>query len=1268
MREEYTVSTQSAIEIKDNMKSNLPQKPDQTPQFSMQEVENASIEYFGGDSLAGTVFSTKYALRNNNIISLKDGDEPKQFVELTPDAMHDRLAYAFALKDSQYSNPVSFDTFRSALNRFKYIVPQGSPMYGVGNPFVKVSISNCVVVDYPKDNMSGIMESGKDLANLFKRRCGVGLSLDTLRPDGTAVSNSAGTSTGAWSFANYFSEVCRMIGQNGRRGALMITMNVLHPDIPQFTTMKRDTSRVTGANVSIMLTDEFMLAVENNQDWICRWPLNADVDAILEQGGEWQSYDAAPHLNRPIACKKWIPNTPSKDSVLVSYNATQLWHLINESAVTCAEPGLLFWDNYGNNLPAHSYDEFKLVCVNPCVTDDTWIMTDKGAVQVKNLIGTPFNAIVDGKSYSSTERGFYETGTKHVFEVKTSRGYSLKATANHPVLVETKNKRAKAVRTWKNVGDLEIGDKIVLNRHKNVQWDGAGTKDEGWLLGNLLGDGNMQKNGISNLDFWGENREDMLSVAIATILESVGGRSDMTGQNQEEYNRSRVSSSKLNLLANKFGMTHGNKKLNELIENSSSDFHSGFLKGWFDADGSVQGNLEKGLSVRLTSVSLDGLLGAQRMLARLGILSNVYMNRHSESYQMMPDGHGGNKEYYCQARHELTIANENIQTFVERVGFVDSDKMDKLSSIIKQYKRSVNKDSGYSVVCEVNPIGVETVYDCTVPEISAFDANGLMVHNCAEIGLSPYDSCRLTSLNLKGYVLNPYTKDAKFDYETFGEMTRLGMRIMDDIVDIEIDCLTKIIDSCDEPEEQVLWNKLRNAAERGRRTGLGMHGLADALACLNLRYDSDEALAEVDKISEVFCVSAYDASVDLAIERGSFPAFDWNTEKDCAFIKRLPDWLQEKMSKYGRRNISLLTIAPTGSVSIVSQTSSGLEPVFSNFYTRRRKINPSDVGARVDFTDQNGDKWQEYPVFHNNVQQYLIATNKMEEWKKIEESTPVKNWAEEFQKILPEWFVTAPEIDAKRRVEIQGHIQRWIDHGISSTINMPRGTTIEQGQELYMLAWKHGLKGVTIYVDGSRSGVLVNFGESKDPATEIVEAKCPKRPKELPCDIHHVKVDGIDWVAFVSLLNGVPYEVFGGAKEQVDIPKKIKKGKIAKRKCDKVNAKGRTACYDLIVGEDDDEWKIKDVAVSFENGNYAAQTRMISLSLRHGVPAQFIAEQLSRDLESDFHSFSRVMARVLKQYVVDGATGSEKCPNCGDKLRFENGCTLCPNCGEGKCS
>lgn len=874
------------------------------PQFSMQEVESASLDYFNGDHLASTVFASKYALRDNNIASLEQGDEPKQFVEDTPDAMHDRLANEFAIKDAKYNNALPYETFREALNRFKYIVPQGSPMYGIGNPYVKVSISNCVVVDYPKDNISGIMETGKDLANLFKRRCGVGVALDSLRPLNAIVSNSAGTSTGAWSFANYYSEVCRMIGQNGRRGALMLTMNVLHPDIPQFIVMKRDTSRVTGANVSVMLTDEFMKAVENDEDWVCRWPLQTDVESVLEKGGNWQEYDAEPHLNQPIAYKKWVPTKRNKDVVLVSYKASELWHLINESAVMCAEPGLLFWDNYGNNLPANSYDEFRLVCVNPC----------------------------------------------------------------------------------------------------------------------------------------------------------------------------------------------------------------------------------------------------------------------------------------------------------------------------------------------------------------------------AEIGLSPYDSCRLTSLSLKGFVLNPYTKEACFDYETFNAMTRLGMRIMDNIVDLEIDYLTRIIDSCDEPEEKVLWGKLRNAAERGRRTGLGMHGLADALACLNLRYDSDEALAEVEKISEAFCVAAYDASVDLAIERGAFPAFNWETEKDCLFIKRLPQWLQDKMAKHGRRNISLLTIAPTGSVSIVSQTSSGLEPVFSNFYTRRRKINPSDVGTRVDFTDQSGDKWQEYPVFHYNVQQYLIATNKMEEWKKIEETVPAKNWGEELNKILPDWFVTAPEIDARRRVEIQGCIQKWIDHGISSTINMPKGTTVEQGQELYMLAWKHGLKGVTIYVDGSRSGVLVNISDTKDVSTDIIEAKCPKRPAELPCDIHHVKVNGIDWIAVVGLLNGVPYEIFGGAKEQIDIPRKIKNGRISKRKCEKTNAKGRTACYDLIIGEGEDEWKIKDIAVSFENGNYAAQTRMISLSLRHGVPVQFVAEQLSRDLESDFHSFSRVMARVLKQYVVDGATGSEKCPNCGDKMRFENGCVICPNCGEGKCS
>nr|MDQ2730523.1 adenosylcobalamin-dependent ribonucleoside-diphosphate reductase [Armatimonadota bacterium] len=646
-----------------------------------------TLGYFGGDELAASTFTSKYALKRQIAGEFR-------YSERTPADMHDRMAHEFARVDQNYPNPEGPEVYRQLMDRFQRVVPQGSPMYGIGNPYVRVSISNCVVVESPKDNISGIMETGKDLANLFKRRCGVGLDISSLRPDGAPVSNAAGTSTGAWSFADYFSHVCRMIGQNGRRGALMISMDVRHPDIERFVTMKRDLTKVTGANVSVMLTDDFMEAVDADAEWVCRWP--------IESG-------------------------PDEATFTHRIQARDLWRLINESAVQCAEPGLLFWDNYGKNLPANYYPEFKSVCVNPC----------------------------------------------------------------------------------------------------------------------------------------------------------------------------------------------------------------------------------------------------------------------------------------------------------------------------------------------------------------------------SEIALSPYDSCRLISQNLKGFVRNPFTPEACFDFEKFEETTRLAMRMMDNMVDLEIEYLTKIIDGVDEPEEKELWSKLRGAAVRGRRTGLGCHALGDALACLCLRYDSEEALTTVDRIFETFRNSAYDESVNLAIERGAFPAFDWDQEKDCAFIKRLPQRLQERIAEHGRRNISLLTMAPTGSVSILCQTSSGIEPVFMNFYTRRKKVNPSDPDARVDFTDQNGDRWGEFPVFHHNVMDYLHSNSEaMARWKQIEGTVDKQQWAAAISELLPNYFVTSMEIDPRRRVEIQGVIQKYIDHGISSTINMPVGTTIEQGQELYHMAWRHGLKGVTIYVDGSRTGVLVSSsGETKKKEAPVDKSK-----------------------------------------------------------------------------------------------------------------------------------------------------------------------------------
>ena len=805
----------------------------------IETVTRETKEYFDGDDLATNVFITKYALRN------KEG----VFQEKNPDDMHVRLANEFSrIEDKFGGNKLSKETIFDSIKGFKKIVPQGSPMYGIGNNFVNVSLSNCVVVDSPQDNISSIVDSGKDLANLFKRRCGVGLDISELRPEGASVSNSAGTTTGAWSFADFYSYVCRMVGQNGRRGALMITMDVRHPDIQQFITMKHDLTKVTGANVSVKISDDFMRAVENDETFTLTYPVGAPNPKITKE-----------------------------------IKATDVWQQIVESATTTAEPGILMWDNITKNLPAHEYSAYKTICTNPC----------------------------------------------------------------------------------------------------------------------------------------------------------------------------------------------------------------------------------------------------------------------------------------------------------------------------------------------------------------------------AEIPLSAYDSCRLISVNLKNFVSSPFTEDASFDFDSFGSTVRQAMRLSDDLVELEIEKITAIMNSCDTADEKALWLKLHDAAANGRRTGLGTHGLADALACLRLRYDSDEAIKVIDKIYGTLKTEAYRESCNLAVERGPFPHFDWETEKNNAFIQSLPEEIKELIKKNGRRNISILTNAPTGSVSIMSQTSSGLEPVFRNFYTRRRKISHNDTDTKVDFVDEVGDKWQEYKVFHHNVQ----------EWRELNDLHTGESTDD-----IPDFFVESDQIDWLRRVEIQETIQKHIDHAISSTINLPAGTKPEVVGELYKEGWKRGLKGITVYVDGSRTGVLVTETEEEPQGFEQRDAA--PRPDLVECEIHRTTIKGEKWVVLVGLVEGKPYELFAGLSSKITLPNKYTHGIIVKHP-----RKTTRSVYDLVLGEGDDQLVISDIINIFDNPNNAIFTRMISLSLRHGANIKFVVEQLQKDQDTDFTSFNKVLSRVLKKYITDGERASDKtCPSCGDQgLIYQDGCVTCTQCGYAKC-
>ena len=803
--------------------------------YSSDTVKEKTLEYFNEDELATNVWMTKYALKN------RDGE----FLEETPDDMHRRLAAEFARVETTLDplSSLDYETIYSLLKDFKYIVPQGSPMMGIGNDHVNISLSNCVVVESPSDNISSIIDRGKELANLFKRRCGVGLDISHLRPQDAPVNNSAGTTTGAWSFADFYSYVCRMIGQNGRRGALMISMDIRHPDVEQFVAMKADLSKVTGANVSVRISDDFMKAVEEDQEFVLRFPINGTT---------------TPAFTRSIKAK-------------------ELWQRIVTSATQTAEPGLLMWGNITNRLPAHEY-----------------------------------------------------------------------------------------------------------------------------------------------------------------------------------------------------------------------------------------------------------------------------------------------------------------------------------------------KDAGFETLT-TNP--------------------------CGEIPLSAYDSCRLISINLKNFVEKPFEEGATFDFEKFEEVTRVGMRLSDNLVELEMEKLRRIVEVCDTPDEKEMWEKLLGACTAGRRTGLGTHGLADAIACLGFKYDDSDALKFADKLYETFKIAAYDESVELARTRGSFPVFSWATEQNNSFISDLPKFLRDKISRFGRRNISILTNAPTGSVSILSQTSSGLEPVFRNWYVRRRKLSHNEQHVEADFTDKLGDRWAEYKVYHHNVREYMDKYG-------VTESPPL--------------FVTSDQIDWRRRVDIQAVIQKHIDHSISSTINLPAGTSPDVVGELYLRGWQAGLKGVTVYVDGSRTGVLVDRPSSGDT---FPTHGAPQRPARLECDIFHTTIQGEKWVVLVGLLEGRPYEVMGGLSSLVEIPKKYVKGTITKR-----NRKTMPSIYDLRYGEGDAQTVIKDLVRVFDNPNHSAFTRVISLTLRHGAQINFLVEQLQKDKDSDMFSFSRCIARVLKNYIKNGTKAAKECPECtSGGLIYIEGCQTCQDCGFAKC-
>lgn len=833
--------------------------------YSYEEAEEASIEYFKGDELAAKVWTNKYALK----------DSFGNLYEKSPDDMHRRLAREIHRIELNYSNPLPEDLIYSVLKDFKYIVPQGGPMSGIGNEYQIASLSNCFVVgnEGNSDSYGGIMKIDQEQVQLMKRRGGVGHDLSHIRPKGTPVLNSALTSTGVVPFMERYSNSTREVAQDGRRGALMLSISIKHPDSGSFIDAKMESGKVTGANVSVKITDEFMKAVENNATFRQQYPINS-------------------------------PNPRFVNDI----EASKLWDKIIHNAWKSAEPGVLFWDT--------------IIC------------------------------------------------------------------------------------------------------------------------------------------------------------------------------------------------------------------------------------------------------------------------------ESIPD---------CYA------------------------------------------DLGYATV-STNP--------------------------CGEIPLCPYDSCRLIAMNLFSYVNNPFTPEAEFDTELFKNHVGLAQRIMDDIIDLElekIDAIINKINSDPEPEElkmveRNLWLNIRKKAKEGRRTGIGITAEGDMLAAMGLRYGTEEATEFSVDIHKTLALEAYRSSVYLAKERGAFAIYDSEREKNNPFIQRIREAdpvLYSNMEKYGRRNIALLTIAPTGTTSMMTQTTSGIEPVFAVYYNRRRKVNPNDKNVKVTFTDEVGDSWEEFKVFHHKFIDWLEINGYDPEAVQQMDDTKL-------EKIIaksPYYKATANDIDWVNKVKMQGLIQKWVDHSISVTINLPNNVKEELVSELYRTAWKSGCKGVTVYRDGSRSGVLV----TKKAAAPKPEATV-KRPKTLECDVIRFNINEEKWIAFVGLRNKQPYEIFTGiADEEVfPIPKSINKGRIIKTKSEEGEKR-----YDFQYTDRYGYRKTIEGLSHMFNSEFWNYAKLISGVLRHGMPISNVValvQSLNLDSES-INNWKNGVERALKRYIPDDTKVKGECDKCEstDHLVYEEGCLICKNCGHSKC-
>lgn len=891
-------------------------------------------------------------------------------------------------------------------------VPAGRILAGAGTRRA-VTLFNCFVMGRIGDDLGSIFENVKEAALTMQQGGGIGHDFSTLRPKGALVRSIGADASGPVSFMDVWDAMCRTIMSAGaRRGAMMGTLRCDHPDIEAFIDAKADPVKLRNFNLSVLVPDAFIAAVREDKPW----------DLAFE------------------------------GKVYKTVRARDLWERIMRAAYDYAEPGVIFIDrvNAMNNL---AYCE-EIHATNPCVTAETWIHTREGPRQVADLVGKPFVARVDGEDWAS-ESGFFATGRKPVVRLRTREGHALRLTADHKVLAVASLTRYRRETCWREARSLKPGDLIVLGDHRRQPtWEGSGTFEHGYLLGLLIGDGTL-KDDAAVLSVWAPRQVvggpawagvDGVMEAAERAARTLAHRADFAGwcavAGRSEW---RLKLAALRDLALAFGMTPGDKCIGPAAEHTSSAFHRGLLRGLFDSDGSVQGSQIKGASVRLAQSDLGCLEAAQRMLARLGIASTLYAARRAAGASKLPDGKGGVGLYPTLAQHELVIAGDNLACFADQVGFADRAKSARLASLLAGYARALNRERFSAEVLSVAPDGEAEVYDARVPGRNAFDANGLVVHNCGEQPLPPYGACLLGSINLAEMVSEPFAKGAAVDAAKLEERVKVAVRFLDNVIDMSGYPL-----AAQERE-----------AKAKRRIGLGVTGLADALIAVGVRYGTPDAEALAETWMGTIERAAYLASAELAAEKGAFPLYDAKRFLASPNVARLPAEVQGAIRRHGIRNGCLTSIAPTGTISLFAgNVSSGIEPVFDFRYARR-------------VLDRSGQAHLE------EVEDLAYARFR----RRFGADAP-----------LGSAFIRAPDLLPREHLVMQAALQRHVDSSISKTINCPPDIPFEAFKTIYLEAFDLGLKGCTVYRPNPVTGAVLSAVEAESEAAPESGAAGAKAP------------------------------------------------------------------------------------------------------------------------------------------------------------------------------